>query len=214
MAREDLNPVEEARACAALVEELGLTREDVGRRVGRSRVAVSNLIRLLDLPDEALEPARARATSARATAARCCSRGPRRAPAAGARRRRRRAGRCASWSAARARRTSRAASRAPTASRSALHPDQQAAVEQIADALRHGARHGGHASRPQRRRLPRSSSPSTRSTTRSSWLGASARRRRPEAAARRADGHADTPRRIPLESALAGRLAQSVRALL
>ena len=39
MAREDLNPVEEARACAALVEELGLTREDVGRRVGRSRVA-------------------------------------------------------------------------------------------------------------------------------------------------------------------------------
>jgi ParB family chromosome partitioning protein len=54
MAREDLNPVEEARACAALVEELGLTREAVGRRVGRSRVAVSNLVRLLDLPDEAL----------------------------------------------------------------------------------------------------------------------------------------------------------------
>ena len=55
MAREDLNPVEEARACAALVEELGLTREDVGRRVGRSRVAVSNLMRLLDLPDETVE---------------------------------------------------------------------------------------------------------------------------------------------------------------
>jgi ParB family transcriptional regulator, chromosome partitioning protein len=55
MAREDLNPVEEARACAALTEELGLSREEVGRRVGRSRVAVSNLIRLLDLPDEALE---------------------------------------------------------------------------------------------------------------------------------------------------------------
>jgi ParB family chromosome partitioning protein len=55
MAREDLNPVEEARACTLLVEELGLTREDVGRRVGRSRVAVSNLMRLLDLPDEALE---------------------------------------------------------------------------------------------------------------------------------------------------------------
>jgi ParB family chromosome partitioning protein len=54
MAREDLNPVEEARACAALVEELGLTREQVGRRVGRGRVAVSNLMRLLDLPDEAL----------------------------------------------------------------------------------------------------------------------------------------------------------------
>src|SRR5271167_1034566 len=55
MAREDLNPVDEARACAALVEELGLTREEVGLRVGRSRVAVSNLIRLLDLPDEALD---------------------------------------------------------------------------------------------------------------------------------------------------------------
>jgi len=54
MAREDLNPLEEARACAALVEELGLTRDEVGRRVGRSRVAVSNLLRLLDLPDEAL----------------------------------------------------------------------------------------------------------------------------------------------------------------
>jgi ParB family chromosome partitioning protein len=54
MAREDLNPLEEARACAALVEELGLTRDEVGRRVGRSRVAVSNLLRLLDLPDDAL----------------------------------------------------------------------------------------------------------------------------------------------------------------
>jgi ParB family transcriptional regulator, chromosome partitioning protein len=55
MAREDLNPIDEARACAALVEELGLTREDIGRRVGRSRVAVTNLVRLLDLPDEAIE---------------------------------------------------------------------------------------------------------------------------------------------------------------
>jgi ParB family chromosome partitioning protein len=54
MAREDLNPIEEARACAALTEELGLSREEVGARVGRSRVAVSNLIRLLDLPDEAM----------------------------------------------------------------------------------------------------------------------------------------------------------------
>lgn len=54
MAREDLNPVEEARAVAALVEELGLTREEVGRRVGRSRVAVSNLLRLLDLPADVL----------------------------------------------------------------------------------------------------------------------------------------------------------------
>jgi ParB family transcriptional regulator, chromosome partitioning protein len=55
MVREDLNPVDEARACAALVDELGLSREDLARRVGRSRPAVSNLIRLLDLPDETLE---------------------------------------------------------------------------------------------------------------------------------------------------------------
>jgi ParB family transcriptional regulator, chromosome partitioning protein len=55
MARVDLNPIEEARACAMLVEDLGLTKEEVGRRVGRSRVAISNLIRLLDLPEEALE---------------------------------------------------------------------------------------------------------------------------------------------------------------
>jgi ParB family chromosome partitioning protein len=54
MARQDLNAVEEARACATLVEDLGLTKEEVGRRVGRSRVAVSNLIRMLELPDEAL----------------------------------------------------------------------------------------------------------------------------------------------------------------
>jgi ParB family transcriptional regulator, chromosome partitioning protein len=55
MARQDLNAVEAARACATLVDDLGLTKEEVGRRVGRSRVAISNLVRLLDLPEEALE---------------------------------------------------------------------------------------------------------------------------------------------------------------
>lgn len=54
MARQDLNAIEEARACATLVDDLGLSKEEVGRRVGRSRVAVSNLIRTLELPDEAL----------------------------------------------------------------------------------------------------------------------------------------------------------------
>jgi ParB family chromosome partitioning protein len=54
MVREDLNPVEEAKACDALVRELGLTKEELARRVGRSRPAVSNLIRLLELPDEVL----------------------------------------------------------------------------------------------------------------------------------------------------------------
>ena len=55
MAREDLNPVDEARACATLVQDLGLSKEELARRVGRSRAAVSNLIRLLDLPDDALD---------------------------------------------------------------------------------------------------------------------------------------------------------------
>lgn len=54
MARADLNPVEEARAVAALVEELGLTKKAVGKSVGRSRSAISNLLRILELPDEAL----------------------------------------------------------------------------------------------------------------------------------------------------------------
>ena len=54
MAREDLNPVEEARACAALVDDLGISKEELARRVGRSRAAISNLIRLLDLPDPVL----------------------------------------------------------------------------------------------------------------------------------------------------------------
>jgi ParB family transcriptional regulator, chromosome partitioning protein len=63
MVREDLNPVEEARACAALVDELGLSKEELARRVGRSRPAVSNLIRLLELPDETLELLEARELS-------------------------------------------------------------------------------------------------------------------------------------------------------
>jgi ParB family chromosome partitioning protein len=54
MVRENLNPVEEARACDALIHELSLSKEDLARRVGRSRPSISNLIRLLELPDEAL----------------------------------------------------------------------------------------------------------------------------------------------------------------
>jgi ParB family chromosome partitioning protein len=54
MVREDLNPVDEARACAALVDDLGISKEELARRVGRSRASISNLIRLLDLPDQVL----------------------------------------------------------------------------------------------------------------------------------------------------------------
>jgi ParB family chromosome partitioning protein len=52
MVREDLNPIDEARACAALVDDLGISKEELARRVGRSRASISNLIRLLDLPDD------------------------------------------------------------------------------------------------------------------------------------------------------------------
>jgi len=55
MVRENLNPIDEARACAALIDELGLSKEELSRRLGRSRPSVSNLIRLLELPDEVLE---------------------------------------------------------------------------------------------------------------------------------------------------------------
>jgi ParB family chromosome partitioning protein len=47
--------VEEARACAALVDDLGISKEELARRVGRSRASISNLIRLLDLPDPVLK---------------------------------------------------------------------------------------------------------------------------------------------------------------
>ena len=73
MAREDLNPVDEARACAALVDDLGLSKEELARRLGRSRAR--------DLePDPPARPARRRrsscsprASSARATGGRSSS---------------------------------------------------------------------------------------------------------------------------------------------
>jgi len=67
--RADLNPLEEALAYSQLVEEFGLTQEQVAQRVGRSRVAVTNSLRLLRLSDEiksALLASRIRAGHARA----------------------------------------------------------------------------------------------------------------------------------------------------
>ena len=55
VAREDLNPVEQARAYAMLSDELDLTQTEIARRVGRSRPAISNTLRLLELPDRVLE---------------------------------------------------------------------------------------------------------------------------------------------------------------
>jgi ParB family chromosome partitioning protein len=50
--REDLNPVEEALAYRQLNEEYGMTHEEIGKRVGRSRVGITNAIRVLQLPEE------------------------------------------------------------------------------------------------------------------------------------------------------------------
>jgi ParB family transcriptional regulator, chromosome partitioning protein len=52
MLREDLSPIEVAQACATLIEDFGQTHQDIATRLGRSRPAVSNLIRLLELPEE------------------------------------------------------------------------------------------------------------------------------------------------------------------
>ncbi|MBO5294211.1 MAG: ParB/RepB/Spo0J family partition protein [Clostridia bacterium] len=53
--REDLNPVEEAMAYDVLIERYGLTQDQVSKQVGKSRSAVTNMLRLLDLPEEVLE---------------------------------------------------------------------------------------------------------------------------------------------------------------
>jgi ParB family transcriptional regulator, chromosome partitioning protein len=135
MARENLNPVDEARACAALVEELGLSREEVGLRVGRSRVAVSNLIRLLDLPDDALGLIESRQLTEGHGRALLL------AEDHAERRNLARSAAQAQWSVreleARARAAGPGGSARPRriAQKPALHPDQQATAERIADTL-------------------------------------------------------------------------------
>ncbi len=53
--REDLNPIEEAMAYKALLDDYSLTQEELAERVGKSRSAVANAMRLLDLPEDVLE---------------------------------------------------------------------------------------------------------------------------------------------------------------
>ena len=62
--REDLNPIEEALAYETLIDRFGLTQEQVAKQVGKSRSAVTNLLRLLDLPEEVLELVRTGGISA------------------------------------------------------------------------------------------------------------------------------------------------------
>jgi ParB family chromosome partitioning protein len=54
VAREQLSPVEEARAYALLIDEFGLTLAQIGERVGKAKPTISNRIRLLDLPEDVL----------------------------------------------------------------------------------------------------------------------------------------------------------------
>ena len=133
MAREDLNPVEEARAVAGLVEELGLTREAVGKRVGRSRVAISNLLRILDLPDEALgliEKGQLTEGHGRALLLAEDQADRKRLAYTAAE---------GGWSVRvteeRAREANAAAADGQRAGKSAVHPDQAAAASEIADAF-------------------------------------------------------------------------------
>ena len=62
--RQDLNPVEEALGYQTLMEEFGLTQEDAAKQVGKSRPAVANALRLLNLTDKVLDMVRTGALSA------------------------------------------------------------------------------------------------------------------------------------------------------
>jgi ParB family chromosome partitioning protein len=134
VAREDLNPVDEARACAALVEDLGLTKEELGKRLGRSRVAISNLIRLLDLPDPALELLESGELSE--------GHGRAILQARGAATRAELARRAAAehWSVRETERRAKAGP--PRGARVVAHPDQEAALRRAEEALESALGHG------------------------------------------------------------------------
>jgi ParB family chromosome partitioning protein len=138
MAREDLNPVEEARACAALVEDLGLSKEELARRVGRSRPAISNLIRLLDLPDEALEMLESGALSEGHGRALLLARGNDR------RRRLARSASAGGWSVRETERRAKLASQPKRESSNGagpLHSEEEAALREAADELEQALGH-------------------------------------------------------------------------
>ncbi len=135
MAREDLNPVEEARACAALVEELGVSKEEVARRVGRSRSTISNLIRLLDLPDQVivmLEGGELSEGHGRALLA-----------AKGQDKRRKLARRAVAegWSVRETERRVKGEGETPVRKPRELHPDEEAAIGKAEDALERALGH-------------------------------------------------------------------------
>ncbi len=167
MVREDLNPVEEARACAALVEDLGLSKEELARRVGRSRPAVSNLIRLLDLPDETLELLEGGELSEGHGRAVLAVRGN------DARRRLARSAASDGWS---VRETERGpswpASQGGSRGAEPVHPEEEAAMRDAADRLEEAVGHEVRCARAGRRSQSRSASTTSPRPTR--WPGGSA----------------------------------------
>jgi ParB family transcriptional regulator, chromosome partitioning protein len=134
VAREDLNPIEEARACAALVEDLGLSKEEVARRLGRSRSTISNLIRILDLPDSAIALLEAGDLTEGHGRAILLARGN------DARRRLAREAAERGWSVRETERRARGEGGRKTATITP-HPDQRAAIDRAADELERALGH-------------------------------------------------------------------------
>jgi ParB family chromosome partitioning protein len=137
VAREDLNPVDEARACATLVEDLGISKEELAARLGRSRPAISNLIRLLDLPPDVLGLLESGALSEGHGRAILLAGGVE------ARRRLAREAAAAGWSVRETERRAKDGGR-PRRAKALPHPDQEAmladAEEALESALGHGVR--------------------------------------------------------------------------
>ncbi len=72
--RQDLNPIEEAEGFSRLIDEFGLTQDELGTAIGKSRSHVANLLRLLNLPAEVIEHVRSGTlTAGHARAALACA---------------------------------------------------------------------------------------------------------------------------------------------
>ena len=134
--REDLNAVEEARACATLIDELGVSKEELARRLGRSRPAISNLIRILDLPDEVLDLLEAGAISEGHGRAILLTSGE------DARRTLARAAASGGWSVRETERRAKAGAPPKPSAKPELHPDEAASLAEAEEALETALGHG------------------------------------------------------------------------
>ena len=128
MVREDLTPVEEARSVAVLCDGHGLSKAEIARRLGRTREAISNLVRLLELPDDVLDLIdEGRLTEGHGRALLTC-------PDHSDRRRLARRAVAGGWSVRRLEAESRGEQARATDAR--WHPDQLAFATDLEDALR------------------------------------------------------------------------------